>query len=102
MRMIACWSRMSVLLPRIWSPHATIVVALGLERQIVGFRQPTCAAFAQQPMEAAMERFIHDANIDLYRHLIAQSERDPHRDEDRHKTLLTLLAEEKAKDQKPL
>ena len=36
-----------------------------------------------------------------YRHLIAESERDPKRDEDRHKMLLTLLAEEIAKDKKP-
>ena len=42
-----------------------------------------------------MERFIHLANIDLYRHLIAESERDLARDEDRHAMLLTLLAEER-------
>jgi hypothetical protein len=40
----------------------------------------------------------NQANIDLYRHLIAESERNPKRDEDRHKILLTLLAEEIAKD----
>lgn len=45
-----------------------------------------------------MERYIHDANIEHYRHLIAESERDPGRDEDRHRMLLTLLAEEVAKD----
>ena len=49
-----------------------------------------------------MERFIHNANVDLYRRLIAESEHDPKRDEDRHKMLLTLLAEEIAKDKKPL
>jgi hypothetical protein len=49
-----------------------------------------------------MERYIHNANIDHYRHLIAESERNPKRDEDRHKMLLTLLAEETAKErQKP-
>ena len=47
-----------------------------------------------------MERFIHNANIAHYRHLIAESERDPKRDEDRHKMLLTLLAEEIAKGKK--
>jgi hypothetical protein len=46
-----------------------------------------------------MERFIHNANVALYRRLIAESERDPNRDEDRHKMLLTLLAEELAKEQ---
>jgi hypothetical protein len=51
-------------------------------------------------MEAAMERYVHQANIDHYRHLIADSERDPARDEDRHAMLLTLLAEEIAKDTK--
>ena len=45
-----------------------------------------------------MERYIHNANIAHYRHLIAESERDPKRDEHRHKMLLTLLAEEIAKD----
>jgi hypothetical protein len=48
-----------------------------------------------------MERFIHNANMAHYRHLIAESERDPKRDEDRHKMLLTLLAEEIAKEKKP-
>ena len=41
-----------------------------------------------------MERFDH------YRRLIAESERDPARDEDRHAMLLTLLTEEIAKDKK--
>ena len=47
-----------------------------------------------------MDRFIHTANIQYYRRLIAESERNPSRDEDRHKMLLTLLAEEEAKDKK--
>jgi hypothetical protein len=51
-------------------------------------------------MEAAMERYIHQANIDHYRRLISDSERDPARDEDRHAMLLTLLAEEIARDNK--
>jgi hypothetical protein len=49
-----------------------------------------------------MDRFIHNANIEHYRRLIAESDRDPSRDEGRHKMLLTLLAEEQAKDKKPL
>jgi hypothetical protein len=49
-------------------------------------------------MKAAVERFVHNANVEHYRRLIAESERDTERDEDRHKTLLTLLAEEIAKD----
>ena len=48
-----------------------------------------------------MERFVHNANIEHYRRLIAESEFDQSRDEDRHKMLLTLLAEEVAKDKKP-
>jgi hypothetical protein len=51
-------------------------------------------------VEVAMERFVHNANIEHYRRLIAESELDPSRDEDRHKMLLTLLAEEIAKDTK--
>jgi hypothetical protein len=50
-----------------------------------------------------MQRFIHNENIALYKKLITESELDPSRDEDRHKMLLTLLAEETAKDvKKPL
>ena len=48
-----------------------------------------------------MERFVHNANVEHYRRLIAESERNPSRDEDRHKMLLMLLAEEEAKDKKP-
>jgi hypothetical protein len=40
----------------------------------------------------------HNENIALYKKLIAESERDPLRDEDRHKMLLTLLAEEKSQE----
>jgi hypothetical protein len=46
-----------------------------------------------------MERFVYNANIEHYRRLIAEGEFEPSRDEDRHKKmLLTLLAEEVAKD----
>ena len=51
--------------------------------------------------DANIERFVHDANIERYRRLLAESKRDPSRDEVRHNTLLTLLAEEEAKDKKP-
>jgi hypothetical protein len=47
-----------------------------------------------------MERYIHNANIAHYRYLIAESERNPKRDDGRHKMLLTLLAEEIAKGKK--
>jgi hypothetical protein len=47
-----------------------------------------------------MERFIHNANLEHYRRLIAESESNPSRDEKRHAMLLTLLAEEMAKDRK--
>jgi hypothetical protein len=50
--------------------------------------------------EVAMERFVHNENMALYKKLIAESD-DPKRDEGRHKMLLTLLAEEIAKDKKP-
>jgi hypothetical protein len=54
------------------------------------------------PREAEMERFVHEENIALYKKLIAEDERNPSLDEDRHKTLLMLLAEEEAKNKKPL
>ena len=77
-------------------------VALSAEGSIVAFRRLT-SRLRSQPVEAAMDPYIHNANIQHYRRLIAESERNPKRDEDRHKMLLTLLAEEKAKDkQEPL
>jgi hypothetical protein len=48
-----------------------------------------------------MDHFVHTANIALYRKLIAESKLDPSRDENRHAMLLTLLAEEIAKEKKP-
>jgi hypothetical protein len=51
--------------------------------------------------EADMQRFVHNENIALYRKLIAESEGSQSRDEDRHQMLLTLLAEEEARDIKP-
>jgi hypothetical protein len=48
-----------------------------------------------------MERFVHDANIEHYRQLLVESERDLSRDEARHKMLQKLLAEEEANDNQP-
>ncbi|MGA7997976.1 MAG: hypothetical protein WCA28_24140 [Bradyrhizobium sp.] len=45
-----------------------------------------------------MEHFVHNENIALYRRLISESELAPSRDEARHKILITLLAEETAKE----
>ena len=47
-----------------------------------------------------MDRFIHNASIQHYTRLLASSERDPGRDEHGHEMLLTLLADEMAKDQR--
>jgi hypothetical protein len=52
-------------------------------------------------MEVAMQSFIREQNIALYKMLIAASERDPSRDEERHRMLVTLLAEEMARDREP-
>jgi hypothetical protein len=52
-------------------------------------------------MEVAMQCFIRERNIALYKMLIAASERDPSRDEERHRMLVTLLADEMARDRKP-
>ncbi len=48
-----------------------------------------------------MSGFVHEGNIALYKKLIAESERNPSRDEARYKILLRLLAEEMAKEAKP-
>jgi hypothetical protein len=56
--------------------------------------------FARDLWEVYLQRFVHEENIALYRRLLSESEIDPSRDEDRHKMLLTLLAEEMAKDVK--
>jgi hypothetical protein len=45
-----------------------------------------------------MEHFVKNENIVRYRKLIAISEGDPSRDEDRYRVLLRLLADEQAKD----
>jgi hypothetical protein len=42
-------------------------------------------------MEVAMRRFIREQNIALYKMQIAESQRNPSRDEKRHQMLLTLL-----------
>ena len=47
-----------------------------------------------------MQSYVHDESIALYRKLIAESESNPSRDENRHAMLLTLLAEEVAKDKR--
>jgi len=44
-----------------------------------------------------MEKFIHDENIRLYRRLLAEAT-----DAERRMVLLKLLADEEAKDQRPL
>jgi hypothetical protein len=64
-----------------------------------GLQRRALYYLCSRPWEAAL--FIHNANIAHYRRLIAESERDPKRDEDRHQMLPTLLAEEIAKEKKP-
>jgi len=49
-----------------------------------------------------MQRFVNHENIARFRKLIAIAQCDPCRDEARYQTLLRLLAEEKAKDAKPV
>jgi hypothetical protein len=53
-------------------------------------------------MKDDVERFVHCENVAYYKRLIAESERDPSRDEARHQMLLRLLAEELAKNDKSL
>jgi hypothetical protein len=48
-----------------------------------------------------MERHIHERNLAQYRRLVAESERDPARNEVQHNWLLNLLADEEAEDAKP-
>jgi hypothetical protein len=49
-----------------------------------------------------MELFIHEQRLAHYRRLLAESERDPARNEVQHNWLLKLLANEEATDMKPL
>ena len=49
-------------------------------------------------MKDDVERFVHCENVAYYKRLIAESERDPSRNEARHQMLLRLLAEELAKN----
>lgn len=48
-----------------------------------------------------MESFIHLQKLVNYRRLIAESERDPARNEVQHNWLLKLLADEEAVDVRP-
>lgn len=52
-------------------------------------------------MPGKLQRYVHNENIARYRKLIAESERDPSRDEARHQMLRRLLADELAKGKKP-
>jgi hypothetical protein len=50
-----------------------------------------------------MERHIHEQNLAHYRRLVAESERDPARNEIQHNWLLKLLlADAEVEDTKPL
>jgi hypothetical protein len=49
-----------------------------------------------------MERYTHQQNLARYRRLLAESERDPARNEIQHNWLLKLLADEEAEDARPL
>jgi hypothetical protein len=48
-----------------------------------------------------MERYIHDQNLAHYRRLVAESERDPSRNQVQHDWLLKLLADEEAEHARP-
>ena len=49
-----------------------------------------------------MERYTHQQNLAHYRRLLAESERDPARNEVQHNWLLKLLADEESEDSKSL
>jgi hypothetical protein len=53
------------------------------------------------PLEVTMERYIHDQNLAHYRRLVAESERDPSRNQVQHNWLLKLLADEEAEHVRP-
>jgi hypothetical protein len=53
------------------------------------------------PLEVTMERYIRDQNLAHYRRLVAESERDPSRNQVRHDWLLKLLADEEAEHARP-
>jgi hypothetical protein len=48
-----------------------------------------------------MERHIHEQNLAQYRRLLAESDRNPERNEVQHNWLLKLLTDEEAEDAKP-
>jgi hypothetical protein len=48
-----------------------------------------------------MERHIHEQNLAHYRRLLAESDRNPERNEVQHNWLLKLLTDEEAEDAKP-
>jgi hypothetical protein len=48
-----------------------------------------------------MERHVHEQNLAHYRRLLAESDRNPERNEVQHNWLLKLLTDEEAEDAKP-
>ena len=71
---------------------------LGKPRDLASTRS---SKFAHVPPEVTMERYTHQQNLAHYRRLLAESERDPVRNEVQHNWLLKLLADEEAEDAKP-
>jgi hypothetical protein len=81
------------------SRHALFLLRCVRNGALWGFGGLACR-IRSSLLEAAMKDYVHKANIEHYRRLIAESANDPNRNEDRHKMLLTLLAEELAKEKK--
>jgi hypothetical protein len=73
--------------------------AVPQQRKILSLGEQNCTGKNATPSHD--RTWPRAANIALYRKLISESELDPSRDEDRHETLVYLLAEEMAKDNKP-
>jgi hypothetical protein len=71
------------------------------ERRSTALLHGRSLRFANVPLEVTMERYIHDQNLAHYRRLVAESERDPSRNQVQHNWLLKLLADEEAEDAKP-
>ncbi len=60
---------------------------------------PTVLALLTIPLEAKVERYIHEQKLERYRRRIAESHLAQTRHRNRHNELLRQLLEEEAKDQ---
>ena len=65
-------------------PQTAVALDVRIEKLLLHGRS---LRFANVPLEVTMERYVHEQNLAYYRRLVAESERDPSRNEVQHNWL---------------